>query len=102
MRECADVSITKQPGNLRNRQGLVGEMTPGEIKLEPLYDSGKRQLLRRKPPCKRSLAYAQFAGDDTRLRVSMWQQASNDVFNAQSKGTGLHFSGRNCFLAVLD
>jgi hypothetical protein len=57
MCESADVLVTKQPSDLRNRQRFVDQMTLSKIGYEPLQDAGERQPLRRQTPCKRSLAY---------------------------------------------
>ena len=63
---------SKQPGDLRNRQIVVGQITPGEINFETFQDVGKTQTFRGEPSRKCTLTKAESAGDRGQFGVTMW------------------------------
>ena len=77
-------------------------MTFRKIGLEALQNTGERQPLRCKTPCKRSSAHPKFASDFAYPRVSVWQEESNRILDARSKGISLSRPSRQCLVAIFD
>ena len=81
MSKRTGVTIPEQPSNFRNRQGLVRQMTFSKIRLKALHNAGERQTLRCKPPCKRSPAHTQFAGNFAGLCLAMRQKENDGILD---------------------
>ena len=99
--EGADFAVTEQPGDLRNRQVAVPQVTPGEVALQILRDSREGQSFRGKPARQRPVAHAD-AGGRLRRR-SPFRAAATEPwrFPRSSAGWRVPAPGSDGLFAVL-
>src|SRR6185295_12657705 len=100
MRKGANVSIAKQPSDLRNRQISVCQMAFGQIGSKTFQKRGERQSFQFQSPGKRSLTYPELACNFADPRLAMRQQWSNGVLDPRPERLSVSQPMKSRFFAV--
>jgi hypothetical protein len=100
MRKGANVSVAKQPSDLRNRQFSVCQMAFGQIGSKTFQKRGERQSFQFQSPGKRSLTYPELACNFADLRLAMRQQWSNGVLDPRPERLSVSQPMKSRFFAV--
>src|SRR5262249_50411056 len=102
MREGTDLLVPEQPGDLGNRQILVGQIAFREIHFKVFQDGRETQLLRREAASERSLTDAKPARDFVSSGLAMRQQGNDRIFDPRTERATSLRSALQCFFAVAD
>ena len=102
MTESTRLLEPEQPGNPRDRQTCLPEVTDREIAPQVVEYPPEGQTFGRQSPGKCPLTQSEFPGDRFRLRFGMRQKRRNGVLNDRSEGSDLGTSGYDRSLASID
>ena len=81
MRKRADVPIAKQPGDLRNRELWLGQVSICQVAAKAFQDIRKGDFLGDQSPRKRPLTDAKMPGNLANLGLAVRQQRDDGVFD---------------------
>ena len=102
VRECANSFITEEPCDLRDRKVGIAQVVRGEIGAEFTENFTEAQAFRSQPARQRPAAHAKRLRDRAELRLAMWQQRSDRIFDSDLQRTLSGAAIRQRLLAIAE